>query len=46
MAWCEDGLHQRAGNTDVIESHGNFAWRRCMDCTRHRWTTTPQTRTG
>ncbi len=27
-----DGLHQRAGNTDVIEFHGNFAWQRCMDC--------------
>ena len=29
-----DGLHQRAGNTDVIEFHGNFAWQRCMDCDR------------
>ena len=27
-----DGLHQMAGNTDVIEFHGNFAWLRCMDC--------------
>lgn len=27
-----DGLHQRAGNTDVIEFHGNFAWHRCMKC--------------
>lgn len=27
-----DGLHQRAGNTDVIEFHGNFAWQRCLDC--------------
>ncbi len=27
-----DGLHQRAGNKDVIEFHGNFAWQRCMDC--------------
>jgi NAD-dependent deacetylase len=27
-----DGLHQLAGNTDVIEFHGNFAWQRCMDC--------------
>lgn len=27
-----DGLHQQAGNTDVIEFHGNFAWQRCMDC--------------
>ncbi len=25
-----DGLHQMAGNTDVIEFHGNFAWQRCM----------------
>jgi NAD-dependent deacetylase len=29
-----DGLHQRAGNTDVIEFHGNFAWQRCLDCSR------------
>ncbi len=27
-----DGLHQRAGNTDVIEFHGNFAWQKCMNC--------------
>jgi NAD-dependent deacetylase len=27
-----DGLHQAAGNTDVIEFHGNFAWQRCMSC--------------
>jgi NAD-dependent deacetylase len=27
-----DGLHQMAGNTDVIEFHGNFAWQRCMKC--------------
>lgn len=27
-----DGLHQLAGNTDVIEFHGNFAWLRCMAC--------------
>ena len=27
-----DGLHQAAGNTDVIEFHGNFAWQRCMAC--------------
>ena len=27
-----DGLHQAAGNTDVIEFHGNFAWQRCVDC--------------
>jgi NAD-dependent deacetylase len=33
-----DGLHQTAGNTDVIEFHGNFAWQRCMDC-NHRYET-------
>ena len=27
-----DGLHQMAGNKDVIEFHGNFAWQRCMKC--------------
>jgi NAD-dependent deacetylase len=27
-----DGLHQLAGNSDVIEFHGNFAWQRCMRC--------------
>lgn len=27
-----DGLHQKAGSTDVIEFHGNFAWQRCMEC--------------
>jgi NAD-dependent deacetylase len=27
-----DGLHQLAGNTDVIEFHGNFAWLRCLQC--------------
>ena len=27
-----DGLHQRAGNTDVIEFHGNFASYSCMKC--------------
>ena len=27
-----DGLHQTAGNTDVIEFHGNFAWQRCLNC--------------
>ncbi len=27
-----DGLHQKAGNTDVIEFHGSFAWLRCMRC--------------
>jgi NAD-dependent deacetylase len=30
-----DGLHQLAGNTDVIEFHGTFAWQRCMDCNTH-----------
>jgi NAD-dependent deacetylase len=30
-----DGLHQMAGNSDVIEFHGNFAWQRCLDCDRH-----------
>jgi NAD-dependent deacetylase len=29
-----DGLHQRAGNTDVIEFHGNFAHQRCMKCNK------------
>jgi len=29
-----DGLHQAAGNTDVIEFHGSFARQRCMDCSR------------
>lgn len=27
-----DGLHQAAGNGDVIEFHGNFAWQRCHSC--------------
>jgi NAD-dependent deacetylase len=27
-----DGLHQMAGNKDVIEFHGNFAWHYCMEC--------------
>ena len=27
-----DGLHQQAGNQDVIEFHGNFAWQRCQTC--------------
>lgn len=27
-----DGLHQMAGNSDVIEFHGSFAWHRCLDC--------------
>ena len=30
-----DGLHQMAGNTDVIEFHGTFAWQRCMECNTH-----------
>jgi NAD-dependent deacetylase len=30
-----DGLHQAAGNTDVIEFHGTFAWQRCMDCNQN-----------
>lgn len=34
-----DGLHQLAGNTDVIEFHGNFAWQRCMACEKRRSTT-------
>ena len=29
-----DGLHQVAGNSNVIEFHGSFAWQRCMDCNR------------
>ncbi len=29
-----DGLHQAAGNSDVIEFHGSFAWQRCMDCNK------------
>ena len=31
-----DGLHQIAGNTDVIEFHGTFAAYRCMDCGSRR----------
>ncbi len=27
-----DGLHQMAGNSDVVEFHGSFAWHRCLDC--------------
>jgi NAD-dependent deacetylase len=27
-----DGLHQVAGNVDVIEYHGNHRWLMCMDC--------------
>ena len=30
-----DGLHQLAGNTDVIEFHGTFASQRCMECNTH-----------
>jgi NAD-dependent deacetylase len=33
-----DGLHQAAGNSDVIEFHGNFAWQRCMQC-HHKYET-------
>ncbi|MDX9789062.1 MAG: NAD-dependent deacylase [Desulfobacterales bacterium] len=29
-----DGLHQRSGNTEVIEFHGSFARHRCMSCER------------
>jgi len=29
-----DGLHQAAGNLDVIEFHGSFAWHYCLDCGR------------
>ncbi|RPJ11122.1 MAG: NAD-dependent deacylase [Desulfobacteraceae bacterium] len=29
-----DGLHQMAGNSDVIEFHGNFAWQKCLACER------------
>ena len=29
-----DGLHQKAGNTDVIEFHGSFAAFHCMDCAK------------
>jgi NAD-dependent deacetylase len=31
-----DGLHQMAGNTDVVEFHGSFAWHKCMDCGSRR----------
>ncbi len=27
-----DGLHQAAGNSDVIEFHGTFAWLSCLEC--------------
>ena len=33
-----DGLHQQAGNTDVIEFHGSFAVHRCMQCSTRRET--------
>lgn len=33
-----DGLHQKAGNTDVIEFHGTFARVRCMQCDLRRET--------
>jgi NAD-dependent deacetylase len=29
-----DGLHQIAGNTNVIEYHGNHRWLVCMDCSK------------
>ena len=29
-----DGLHQMAGNRDVIEFHGNFARQRCQRCSQ------------
>ena len=35
-----DGLHQLAGNIDVIEFHGNFAWLRCLDCGSREQTVT------
>jgi len=31
-----DGLHQKAGSSDVIEFHGSFARYRCMACSRCR----------
>jgi NAD-dependent deacetylase len=33
-----DGLHQAAGNTDVIEFHGTFASHRCIRCNRREKT--------
>lgn len=30
-----DGLHQAAGNTDVIEFHGSFASLSCLSCAKH-----------
>jgi NAD-dependent deacetylase len=29
-----DGLHQKAGNREVLEFHGSFAVQRCMTCDR------------
>jgi NAD-dependent deacetylase len=29
-----DGLHQLAGNRDVVEFHGTFAWQSCLNCKR------------
>jgi NAD-dependent deacetylase len=29
-----DGLHQLAGNTDVIEYHGNHRWLVCVNCSK------------
>lgn len=31
-----DGLHQKAGSTDVIELHGTFAWYRCTACRKRK----------
>ena len=31
-----DGLHQSAGNTDVIEFHGTFARLQCLNCAEER----------
>lgn len=31
-----DGLHQAAGNTDVIEFHGTFARLQCLNCAEER----------
>lgn len=36
-----DGLHQEAGNTNVIEYHGNHRWLVCVDC-RKRLPFTPE----
>ncbi|MHA1276149.1 MAG: SIR2 family NAD-dependent protein deacylase [Candidatus Helarchaeota archaeon] len=29
-----DGLHQKAGNTTVIELHGSVVWAHCLDCNK------------